>query len=57
MEFFPEIADCFRIALLSRHRDRGIAGQQLLQPEDQDRDEEQRRDDLRQAAQQEAPHR
>ena len=33
------------IALLAGERQRRVAGQQLLQPEDQHRDEEQRRDD------------
>ena len=47
--------DCW-IALLAGHDQRRIAGQQLLQREDQDRHEEQRRDELNQPTCQEAQH-
>jgi hypothetical protein len=44
------------ITLLAGHGERRIAGEQLLQPEDDHRDEKQRRDQLQQALGQEWEH-
>ena len=56
VELLPQVLDGFRVAVLAGEGDRRVAGKELLQPEDQDRDEEQRRDDLRQAPQQVLQH-
>src|SRR5438105_12761404 len=56
MELGTQERDHVRVAVLAGERDRRIAGKELLQPEDQDRDEEQRRDDQRQALQQVVQH-
>ena len=51
-----DLRDDGGIALLAGHHQRGIAGQQMLQREDQDRHKEQRRDQLRDALGEEAQH-
>src|SRR6202171_2149611 len=48
MQLLVQMRDDARIQGFARKNNRRIAGQQLLQAEDQDRDEEQRRDDGRQ---------
>ena len=51
-----DLLDHFGIALLARHDQRGIAGQKLLQREDQHRHEEQCRDELDQPPCEEVQH-
>jgi hypothetical protein len=51
-----QIGDDLGVLVLAGERQRRVAGQELLQAEDQDRDEEQRRDDDRDAAQEIAQH-
>ena len=51
-----DLLDHLGVAVLARHDQRGIAGQQLLQREDQHRHEEQRRDELQQALGEEGEH-
>src|ERR1700682_2129626 len=45
MQLLMQMCDDARIPVFSRQNDRRVAGKQLLQAEDQDRDEEQRRED------------
>ncbi len=45
-----QVGDDVRIAIFTREHHSRISGQKLLKPEDQHRDEDKRRDDLRDAA-------
>ena len=56
MHLRAQVRDDVRIALLAGEHHRRIAGQQLLQPEDQHRHEQQRRDDRREAPDEEVQH-
>src|SRR5207253_5959579 len=49
VKLFVQMRNDGRIAVLTGKNHRGIAGQELLQPEDQERDEEERRNDRREA--------
>ena len=50
VQLLAQVRDDGRVAVLAGQHDRGIARQQLLQAEDQHRDEDERRDDRRDAA-------
>jgi hypothetical protein len=56
VQLLVQVGDDVRVALLAGEDDRRIAGQQLLQPEDQHRDEDQRRQDRRDALDEELDH-
>ena len=47
VQLLAQVRDDVGIAVLAGEHDSRIAGQELLQPEDQHRDEQQRRDDRR----------
>jgi len=55
-EALLEVRGAYSILVLAREDQRRIAGQQLLQPEDQHRHQHQRREDAPEPAQQELPH-
>jgi hypothetical protein len=57
MQFFAQVCDDIGVAILAGQHDGRIAGEQLLQPVDQHRDEEQRRNNRREALEQKAGHR
>ena len=56
VQLLVQVGDDVRVALLAGEDHRRIAGQQLLQPEDQHRDEDQRRQDRRDALDEELDH-
>ncbi len=57
VHLLAQVRDDARVAVLAGEHHRRIAGQQLLQPEDQDRDEQQRRQDRGDAPGEERIHR
>jgi len=56
VEFRAQVGDRGRIAVFACHRDGRIAGQELLQAEDQHRHEEERRNDRGKALEEEIDH-
>ena len=56
VEFRAQVRDDVRIRILARERERRVAGQKLLQPEDHDRHEKQGREDRSEAAREKGEH-